>query len=123
MLAMVLVLVTLVRRLRGAAADPEFRTLALMVALLLAVGTAFYTNVEGWSVLDSLYFCVITLATVGYGDFSPKTPGGKIFTIFYLLLGIGVIVAFADRLVKGSYGHKDRAQDESEHDQTEQPRV
>ena len=116
MLGMLLVLVTLVRRLRGAAADPEFRTLATMTAVMLVVGTVFYSNFEGWSVLDSLYFCVITLATVGYGDFSPKTPEGKIFTMIYLLLGIGVIVAFADRLVKGTRHDKDDARETSQQD-------
>jgi hypothetical protein len=98
---MALVLVTLVRRLRRASNDPEFRTIALMTAALLAIGTAFYTNVEGWSPLDSLYFCVVTLATVGYGDLAPHTGFGKAFTVVYIMLGIGVIVAFADRLVKG----------------------
>jgi hypothetical protein len=37
--------------------------------------------------LDSLYFSVITLATVAYGDFSPYTMAGKIFTVFYIFIG------------------------------------
>jgi hypothetical protein len=100
MVGLTLVLLALVRRLRRASADPEFRLLAMMTAALLVVGTAFYANVEGWSVLDALYFSVITLATVGYGDLAPVTSAGKIFTMGYLLLGIGVIVAFADRLMR-----------------------
>src|SRR5688500_14269636 len=100
MVALALVLITFLRRLRRSCEDPEFRAITLVVVVLLAVGTTFYANVEGWSVLDSLYFCVITLATVGYGDFAPHTSLGKIFTMVYLLLGIGVIVAFADRLVR-----------------------
>jgi len=103
MVGLTLVLLALVRRLRRASADPEFRLLAMMTAALLVVGTAFYANVEGWSVLDALYFSVITLATVGYGDLAPVTPAGKIFTMGYLLLGIGVIVAFADRLMRSRH--------------------
>lgn len=107
MVAMLIVLTGFLRRIRHAGRDPEFRSVALLVAVLLVVGTVFYSNVEGWSLLDALYFSVVTLATVGYGDLSPHTAAGKIFTIFYLMLGIGVIVAFADRLMRGrpSYGH------------------
>lgn len=44
--------------------------------------------------MDSLYFSVITLTTVGYGDFSPQTPGGKIFTMIDILVGLGLISGF-----------------------------
>lgn len=101
MVAFVLVLLSFAQRLRRAQDDPEFRSITLMVAVLLMVGTVFYTNVEGWSPLDALYFSVITLATVGYGDLVPHTAAGKIFTMVYVMLGIGLIVAFADRLRRG----------------------
>lgn len=82
--------------------DPEFRSLFYWVAGFLALGTWFYARVEGWSVLDSLYFSVITLTTVGYGDFSPTTVPGKIFTMIYVLIGLGLISGFvyllADRI-------------------------
>lgn len=73
--------------------DPEFQSLGVLAASLLAAGTVFYHFVERWSWLDSFYFCVITLATVGYGDFSPQTAIGKLFTIVYIFLGIGLLVA------------------------------
>ena len=50
--------------------DPQFRALLLLYGALLLIGTVFYVRAEGWSVLDALYFCVVTLATVGYGDFT-----------------------------------------------------
>jgi voltage-gated potassium channel len=78
--------------------DPEFQSLGLLASSLLALGTVFYRLVEGWSWLDSFYFCVITLATVGYGDFSPQTAIGKLFTIAYIFLGIGLLVAVFTRL-------------------------
>lgn len=98
MLSLLLTLRQFVHAIQFAARDPEFRTLAALTATLLALGTFFYRTIEGWSWLDSLYFCVITLATVGYGDFSPETAAGKIFTMIYIFLGIGLLVAVFSRL-------------------------
>ncbi len=80
--------------------DPAFQFLALIASGVLGIGTIFYHFVEGWGWLDSLYFCVITLATVGYGDFSPQTALGKIFTIGYVFAGIGLLVAVFTRLAE-----------------------
>ncbi|WP_269849570.1 potassium channel family protein [Methanosarcina horonobensis] len=44
--------------------------------------------------LDSLYFSVITLTTVGYGDFTPQTVYGKIFTMIYIFFGLGILIGF-----------------------------
>jgi voltage-gated potassium channel Kch len=122
MVALLLVLIGLTNRLRCAWTDPEFRAIALMTAALLAVGTVFYANVEGWSALDALYFSVITLATVGYGDLVPRTAAGKIFTMAYLMLGIGLVVAFADRLVRGQPFRGATRRDVNRRDDTGQPR-
>jgi voltage-gated potassium channel Kch len=54
--------------------------------------------VEGWSAVDALYFSVITMATIGYGDLSPVTTAGKVFTMFYALLSVGVFVALAAKI-------------------------
>lgn len=53
-----------------------------------------YHYLEGWEWLDSIYFCIITLTTVGYGDFSPQTDAGKAFTIIYIIMGVGIILSF-----------------------------
>ena len=58
-------------------------------ALLLIVGTAGFSAIEHWSVLDSLYMTVITLSTVGYGELRPLSPAGKIFTSALILFGVG----------------------------------
>jgi len=55
-----------------------FLTLRTCFVLLiyLLVGGFFYTSTEdGWSGVDAVYFCFVTMSTVGYGDFSPSTPG------------------------------------------------
>ena len=88
-----------VAAIRAQLDDDAFRaTLFLFVGLLVA-GTLVYSFLEGWSPLDSLYFSVVTLATVGYGDLHPTTDLGKAFTIVYILTGVGVLVVFASRVV------------------------
>jgi len=79
--------------------DPEFRTLAILLVFLLVGGTFFYQQVQGWTILDSLYFCVMTISTIGYGDLTPTTPLSKIFTIAYTILGIGLFASFVGKLV------------------------
>ena len=66
----------------------------LATLAMLALGTITFHFAEGWRWFDSFYFCVITLATVGYGDFTPKTDLGKIAVIFYIISGIGIFLAF-----------------------------
>jgi voltage-gated potassium channel len=90
--------VRLVRMLGRALADPATRGVVLLAAVTLLIGTVFYANAEGWRWLDALYFSVITLTTIGYGDLVPATDAGKLFTIVYTLVGIGVIAAFVTSL-------------------------
>lgn len=86
------------RAIRLGWADSEFRVLLSSVLLLIFAGVLFYTRVEGWSVLDSFYFVIITMTTVGYGDFSPVTVAGKLVTVFFILAGIGLFLAFLSRI-------------------------
>jgi voltage-gated potassium channel len=81
-------------------ADPTSRVLFVGVFMYLAVGTGFYAIVEGWSVLDSLYFSVVALTTVGFGDFSPEKAVSKAFTIVYLLTGVSLLVAFGTTVLR-----------------------
>jgi len=86
--------------------DESFRILVALVVSLLVSGTAFFTLVEGWSVLDSFYFSVTTLTTVGFGDPAPATALGKIFTIVYIFVGLGVIGGFINVLAKNTFARK-----------------
>lgn len=67
---------------------------------VILIGATFYHFVEKLSWVDSIYFTVITLATVGYGDITPVTVAGKIFTIFYVITGVGIFIALANALIK-----------------------
>jgi len=72
--------------------DPEFLELMVIAAGVLFIGTVFYHNAEGWRYIDAFYFSVTTLTTVGYGDLVPITDIGKLFTSFYILTGVGILL-------------------------------
>jgi hypothetical protein len=83
--------------------DPLARPALIYAAALAGLGAVVYHWLEGWSWLDSIYFVVITLATVGYGDLHPTQPITKLFTIFYVINGIIVLLTLFDviRRVRG----------------------
>lgn len=73
--------------------------LFLFVTLILiyfsAVGIYYFENEAQpeyfSSIFDSLWWAIITLTTVGYGDIYPVTVGGKVFTFFILMIGLGIV--------------------------------
>lgn len=71
-----------------------YRYLLTAAISMIVLGTIFYHLVEHLTWLNAYYFSVITLATVGYGDIAPHTSAGKIFTTFYVLIGVGIITTF-----------------------------
>jgi voltage-gated potassium channel len=94
MFAFLLLFVTLGRLYRDMFKQPETRALMILALLVLGVGVVFYTNAEHWSLVNAIYFCVVTLGTVGYGDITPTTAAGKLFTVIYIILGLSVIGGF-----------------------------
>ena len=78
----------------------ETEAILILVIIILGIGTIFYSSIENWSLLDALYFSVIQLTTIGFGDFFPKTDIGKMFTIGYVLVGIFLFLIFLNSLVR-----------------------
>ncbi|MFA3917060.1 potassium channel family protein [Ruegeria hyattellae] len=75
--------------------DGRVKSILAFTVGMIFWASAFYHYVEGWSWLDSAYFSVVTISTVGFGDFSPETAAGKIFTMIYIIVGLGVFVTAA----------------------------
>jgi voltage-gated potassium channel len=73
--------------------DPETKALPVVAGALVLTGTIFYWRFEDWTIIESLYFSVVTLTTVGFGDFTPTSAGTQIFTVIYILTGLGILVA------------------------------
>lgn len=92
--------------IRLAFSTRQVRYLVAMTGFLIVIASIFYHLVEGWGWIDALYFSVITISTVGYGDFAPQTAIGKLFTSGYVLCGLGLFVttatAIGDNIVKGA---------------------
>ncbi|MBI4396694.1 MAG: NAD-binding protein [Elusimicrobia bacterium] len=63
----------------------------LAMAVVVLIGVAGYHLIEGWALFDALYMTVITLATVGYGETHPLSSSGRMFTIFLIMGGIGIL--------------------------------
>ncbi len=75
--------------------DPiRFRlTIYFLIFISVLVGGAIgFKIIENKSWIDAFYFIIVTMATVGYGDVTPVTSGGKIFAILLIVLGVSTFL-------------------------------
>jgi voltage-gated potassium channel Kch len=109
-MALIFVFVRFARIIWSGLREAEFRAILLTLIGLILFGTLFYVRYEGWSYIDAFYFTIITLTTVGYGDMAPTLPVTKLFTVVYIVFGLGVFSAFialiADRSRKQDFRGK-----------------
>jgi len=87
--------------------------LRIYIALLAAViicGTIGLIIVEGLHPFDALYFVIVTIATVGFGDISPHTVPGKIITLAIILTGVGCFLAVAANAVEYFIEERERTE-------------
>ncbi len=69
----------------------QIRIAIIAVAIIFAIGVAGFMIFEKFSLLDSIWLTVITLATIGYGDIVAHTPAGRLFTILLIMFGLGAV--------------------------------
>ena len=74
--------------------DHVYKVLAASAASLIVVGTVVYRLLEDWSWVDAVYFSVVAVTTVGFGDLTPSTDASKLFTVVYVLMGISIITTY-----------------------------
>lgn len=84
----------------------ELLTLAMFVGFLLFIAsTAIYmfeNEPAGGRIrhlFDALYWSVVTMSTVGYGDITPQTPGGRVVALALIIVGLGVLAFFTSIIV------------------------
>lgn len=80
------------------------RQAVVLLGLYLILGVAIYSffkehfrGSETHPVVDALYFCIVTMCTIGYGDITPTSPATKLFSVMFVLVGFG----FIDILLSG----------------------
>jgi voltage-gated potassium channel len=90
----------------------EFFTLFILLMFFLLVSSVLIYVYEGGGVnpkignyFDAIYWAMVTMSTVGYGDITPVTNEGKMVSIFIILVGIG-IVSFATSIVVSAFDEK-----------------
>ncbi len=64
----------------------------LFAIFIIIAGIFLFREIEGWNYVDSFYFTVVTLTTIGYGDIVPITNVGKIATSIYAFLGVATFL-------------------------------
>lgn len=76
----------------------DSRPIMMYAVAVVVAGTLAYHYLEGWSYPDSLYFVIITLTTIGYGDLTPTTALSRLLTVFYALNGVAMLFALFDEM-------------------------
>lgn len=78
---------------------PRHQAFALAVVVVVGSGVVFYRLAEDWSLADSLYFTIIALTTIGFGDFAPTTTLSRLFTTVYAIIGVGLVAILVHLIV------------------------
>lgn len=82
----------------------RLRVYLAIFAGVLALGTVGFVLAENLSPLDALYFTIVTVGTVGYGDIHPVTPAGKALAILVIVVGVGtflgVVASAAEAIIQ-----------------------
>ena len=86
----------------------RFRLPAVLLVIIIAIGTAGYMLIEGWNFLDAFFMVIITISTVGYTEVHPLSDVGRIFTSVLIVVGVGTMLfgfgVFAETLAENSFG-------------------
>lgn len=90
----------------------QFRLQIYVITLVsvVVIGMIGLMVLENLSPLDTLYFIIVTIATVGFGDIHPVTPAGKILVMFIILAGVGCFVGVVANSIEYMIDKRERIQ-------------
>lgn len=76
----------------------------ILSTIILTTGALLFSKFEGWKLLDALYYCFITLTTIGFGDFvamqrDHNNPEYIVLSLLFIIIGLTVISAAMNLLV------------------------
>ena len=78
----------------------HLKYLLILPVAVIIIGAIGFMILENLSFPDALYFTIVTISTVGYGDVTPVTAGGKIFAIIIIVIGIGTFLTLLTSLAQ-----------------------
>ena len=78
----------------------HFNVSALLLLLIIMIGTLGYMAIERWNFLDALYMTIITISTVGYSEVHHVSESGRMFTILLVFIGVGFSLYVAAAIVQ-----------------------
>ncbi len=74
--------------------------------VLLVFGTFLFHILEGWRLMDSFYFTGVTMLTIGYGDITPHTDAGKIATVCFGFISVGIVLYTLNLIARLAFRQK-----------------
>jgi voltage-gated potassium channel len=78
----------------------QHRLLLFLPLIVVATGIVVFMAIEHLSFTDALYFTIVTISTVGYGDIHPISTAGKLLTIVLIIIGIGMFLTIVTRFTQ-----------------------
>lgn len=63
------------------------------IFFFISFGTIVFHELEDWTWIQSFYFTIVTLTTVGYGDLTPTSDDTRLFTAIFILFGVTIVVS------------------------------
>jgi hypothetical protein len=89
---------------------PRIEMIVAISSLLgwIGIGTVLFHRLESWTWIQSFYFSVVTISTVGYGDLAPTNDGSRFFTAIYILVGVSIGIAALGLIGSGVIKNRER---------------
>ncbi|WVQ71866.1 hypothetical protein IAR50_001408 [Cryptococcus sp. DSM 104548] len=74
---------------------------AFSLIVFWVLGALAFSQIEGWTYGNAIYMCMILSLTIGFGDFTPVEPGGRVTFVVYALMAVPIVTSFAVQTITG----------------------